>query len=130
MSVKSPTVTITVEKKKKYTLDIDVSPKSGFMGDTFVFSGLLLINGSPVSGQVIDLNLKGVGKVKSGSTGVDGDYLISWKSDRVGKLNFHAKAPYVGILSPEIQIQIPSLLPLVPVLAPILIGSVLLAVSR
>lgn len=74
---------------KVRTLSIMVSPMSGYVGDTFTFSGHLTENGSPVAGVAVRLVKEGYGVVGSGVTGGDGRYSIGWTANAAGLFGFH-----------------------------------------
>ena len=75
----------------EYTLTIDVDKESGYIGETFTFTGNLTLNGSPVEGVIVKL-LKNSVEVGSDVTASDGTYEISWIADEVGTYKFHSEA--------------------------------------
>jgi len=89
--VESQRVTITVSELQPM-LSISVSPSSGKIGDTFQFTGILTVNGSPAVGVVVELILDGIGVVGNATTGFMGEYFINWIADRSGVLTFYSQA--------------------------------------
>jgi len=105
MVVRSRTVEITVYEVE-YSLSIDVWPLSGKVGDTFIFSGALMKDSTPVAYEQINLVLEGYGVVASTRTKSDGHWELSWIADRAGTLRFHAEAPYVSASSSTVSISV------------------------
>jgi len=88
--VSSSRITITVYPKVKYTLSISVDRNSGYVGDTFNFSGTFSYNGTPVSGARVALLRDGI-EIDSTYTGTNGSWKISWTADREGTFTFQAE---------------------------------------
>jgi len=75
----------------EYVLTINVDKESGYVGETFTFTGNLTLNGSPVEGVIVKLFKNGV-EVGSDVTASDGTYEISWIADEAGTYDFHSEA--------------------------------------
>jgi len=91
IAVPSPAVTITVVDA---SLSLSVEPTEGVIGDTFIFSGLLLVNGVPHPGATVSLYRNGV-LVGSTLTDIDGRWTIEWSADVSGVLTFYAEAEVI-----------------------------------
>lgn len=74
-----------------YELTLSVDKEQGYVGDTFVFSGVLTSNGTPISGATVTLYKNETEEVGTDVTDDDGSYSIYWVADAVGTFNFHSE---------------------------------------
>ena len=74
-------------------LTIAVTPRSGYVGDTFHFLGTLYMTqgGGPISGKTVRLYKNG-SFVGSDVTDSYGNWSIDWVADRAGTFTFYAEA--------------------------------------
>jgi len=86
--VKSSTVTISIREKPGLTITVDKT--SGYVGDTFTFTGYYTIDGKPYPDREIVLYKDGVeiGRTKSD---IDGAWTIKWTADSAGTFTFYAE---------------------------------------
>lgn len=88
--VRSPTVYIEVSTVPVEALSISVSPTSGYVGDTFTFSGRLTRDGVGVAGRVVSLH--GLPGISTGATDSGGNYSIPWVASEAGSFSVYAEA--------------------------------------
>ena len=93
-ATKSPDVTITILETPTTTptLTLTVDKTTGYVGDSFIFTGNLSYDGTTMPGITITLYN---GLLSTGLTGVtdaDGNYAITWVADAVGSVSMHTEA--------------------------------------
>lgn len=87
----SPEITVTVSPEPEYQLTIS-QPPDGTTADTYTFTGVLTVDGSPMQDETVTLYIdEGVGFVTTGltdTTAVDGSYSITWTPSVSGTFTF------------------------------------------
>lgn len=87
----SPGVTITISPALVASLTIAVSPTSGRVGDSFVFSGVFRQNGTSVAGAAVGLFKDGIHTMIRTQTASDGSYSLTWTATSTGTFSFYAQ---------------------------------------
>ena len=85
-------ITFWKEPLVAYSLTINVDKKSGYIGDTFTFYGILTQNGSPISGVTVTLYKDNASTDLTDVTDDNGHYSIQWVANQIGSHDFYTEA--------------------------------------
>jgi len=85
---------ITFFKEPLYELTLNVDKEIGYVGDSFIFSGMLTENYIPVEGATVTLYKDSISTGLTDITSSDGKYSIEWIANEAGKFVFFTEAAW------------------------------------